>query len=168
MDANKREKIIKVLEHCAALRGCGECPFVKEDNCGWVLVRDALALVKELTVELDAMRGSANSYKLHNEKLTEENERVRAQNEVLEIENKDFRYRIYELSRDNEEWEHENKDLECDNDMLRERITETRADTVQKMQERFKMYFGTYSLGYKIPLSEALKAVDQIAKELLN
>lgn len=48
------------------------------------------------------------------------------------------------------------------------RRKETRADTVKEMQERLKAYFGTYVLGYKIPLSEALKAVNQIAKEMLE
>ena len=44
----------------------------------------ALALIKELIVELDAMCGSANSYKLHNEKLAEENERLHASCTKLE------------------------------------------------------------------------------------
>ena len=42
------------------------------------------------------------------------------------------------------------------------------SDTVRKMQERLQAYFGTYVLGYKIPLTEALKAVNQIAKEMLE
>ena len=38
----------------------------------------------------------------------------------------------------------------------------------EQMKERLQAYFGTYVLGYKIPLSEALKAVNQIAKEMLE
>ncbi len=37
-----------------------------------VQMRNALSLIKELTVELEAMRTAANSYKMHNEKLVEE------------------------------------------------------------------------------------------------
>jgi hypothetical protein len=47
-------------------------------------------------------------------------------------------------------------------------VAKAKTDTVRKMQERLKAYFGTYVLGYKIPLTEALKAVDQIAKEMLE
>ena len=43
-----------------------------------------------------------------------------------------------------------------------------KADTVREMKERIKAYFGTYVLGYKIPLNEALKAVNQITKEMLE
>lgn len=56
-----------------------------------------------------------------------------------------------------------------------EELTEARAelekieaDTVRKMQERLTMYFGTYILGYKIPLTEVFKIVDQIANELVE
>ena len=38
----------------------------------------------------------------------------------------------------------------------------------EQMKERLQAYFGTYVLGYKIPLTEALKAVNQIAKEMLE
>jgi hypothetical protein len=38
----------------------------------------------------------------------------------------------------------------------------------EQMKERLQTHFGTYVLGYKIPLSEALKAVNQIAKEMLE
>lgn len=91
-------------------------------------------------------------------------ERLRAQNETLEINNKNFKYRIYELSRDNEEWEHENKDLECDNDMLRERITEIKADTVRKVHSEIKdrcMKGGIYP-------AFVASTIDQITKEMLE
>ena len=41
-------------------------------------------------------------------------------------------------------------------------------DTVRKMSEKLKAYFGTYFLGYKIPISEALKALNQTSKEILG
>ena len=36
----------------------------------------------------------------------------------------------------------------------------------KQMKERLQAYLVTYVLGYKIPLSEVLKGVDQIAKEM--
>jgi regulator of replication initiation timing len=48
-------------------------------------MKDALSLInsqeqriEKLAVELEAMRCAANSYKMHNKELTEENERLRA------------------------------------------------------------------------------------------
>ena len=49
-----------------------------------------------------------------------------------------------------------------------DKIEQAKADTVREMQERLKMYFGTYVLGYKIPLAGALAIIDQIAKKMLE
>lgn len=70
------EQIIKALE-CCALGDCYPCPYGNIGaGCRDKMSEDALALIKELTLELVAMRTAANSYKTHNEKLTEENERL--------------------------------------------------------------------------------------------
>lgn len=53
-------------------------------------------------------------------------------------------------------------------DKMDKLIEQVKTDTVRKMQERLKMCFGTYILGYKIPLTETLKIIDQIAKEMLE
>ena len=104
----EREQIIKALECCKQddCDNCpndfGNCysnlagyalSLIKEltkdverlrKQCGEAIVecdeRDAerLKQVAELTVQLDAMRGATNSYKMHNERLTEENERLHA------------------------------------------------------------------------------------------
>lgn len=77
-----REQIIKALElHSQKMQPClADCPYGGLHNCESDMAQDALSLINELTVELDAMRGAANSYKMHYEKLTEENERLRANN----------------------------------------------------------------------------------------
>ena len=57
------------------------------------VIRAAKALedrVKDLTIELKAMRGAANSYKIHNKALTEENEYLKQQNEIYEVLNKNM------------------------------------------------------------------------------
>ena len=75
-----REQIIKALECCrhsdSSEEYCADCPYYTVKYCAAKISEDALSLIKELTVELEAMRGAANSYKMHNEKLTEENERL--------------------------------------------------------------------------------------------
>ena len=53
----------------------------------------------------------------------------------------------------------ENKRLTEENERLR--------TIPEQMKERLQAYFGTYVLGYKIPLTEALKAVNQITKEMV-
>ena len=103
-----KEKIIKALECCTCLgenENCPNCKYNTEYLKGSSLLIDALAHIKELTeelvkcytdkaklteenaylkhIELEAMRGAANSYKIHNEKLTEENERLRYNNLVF-------------------------------------------------------------------------------------
>ena len=74
-----REQIIKALECCTSeSEFCTGCPFLEVGACKQSsLLKLALSLIKELTVDLEAMRGAANSYKMHNDKLTEENERLR-------------------------------------------------------------------------------------------
>ena len=76
----------------------------------------------------------------------------------------------------------EKYDIECsynalrrDNERLHATCTElernlhtVQADTVKRMQEWLKFKFGTYVLGYKIPLAEALEFVNQIAKAMLK
>ena len=102
----EKELIIKALECCTRGRKsnedrpCLECPYNEcnivggtserqtSGTCqGW-LMKDALALIKELTVELDAMRGAANSYKMHNGRLTEENERLGKAMDTMVVEHK--------------------------------------------------------------------------------
>ncbi len=82
-----REQAIDILEKFDFFQGqragrelwCSKPIDVQEQDIA-NFSRDVALLkdyIKELTIELEAMRGAANSYKLHNEKLTEENERLR-------------------------------------------------------------------------------------------
>jgi hypothetical protein len=68
------DEIIKALECCAEAEYCATCHAT--DSCKGMdsLMENALALINrqkaqidELKVELDAMRGAANSYKMHYE-----------------------------------------------------------------------------------------------------
>lgn len=67
-----REQIIKALECCASgnsVSACmSGCPIYEKEDCDCInddnaLLKYALNIIKELTVELEAMQGTANSYK---------------------------------------------------------------------------------------------------------
>ena len=62
-----REQIIKALDSCTnpnADANCSlHCPFGDINACKQYVMYLALSPIKELTVELEAMRGTANSYK---------------------------------------------------------------------------------------------------------
>ena len=67
-------EIIKALEHCARPIHCGDCPYTAHNPCRGELITDAFNLVNRqkaeidrLSIELQAMRSSANSYKMHYE-----------------------------------------------------------------------------------------------------
>lgn len=68
--------IATALECCAKPIQCGRCAYVCRDNCRHDLITDALDLVQrqqaeidKLNIELQAMRGAANSYKAEVERL---------------------------------------------------------------------------------------------------
>lgn len=107
--------------------------------------------------------------------LTEENERLRAERDTLDILVKDLKFRLVEAMKANQTWEEENKDLECDNDMLRERITEIRADTVRGVQKRLIEYYSSsiYRPTQKHPTKHTMiehlfYVIDQIAEEMIG
>ena len=56
MELKKREKIIKSLENCkGGGNGCLSCPYfykAVDTSCAPFLIKDALALIKELTEEI--------------------------------------------------------------------------------------------------------------------
>lgn len=149
MEKLKAIQTIKELEGLAKFNVCPE------------YIRNALALIKELTEvveQSETARGrkesidngfspSVTELQRENERLTTNLVEQSAENVMLIGENKRLRDTAYRL--------------ECE-------VHRERADTVRKMQERLKTYFGTYILGYKIPLTETLKIIDQIAKEVLE
>ena len=71
------EEILEAMEHCVKnLCHCAKCPRfdIGYDTCHEDLYLDILALINrqkaridDLKVKLDAMRGAANSYKMHYE-----------------------------------------------------------------------------------------------------
>ena len=71
--------IIKALELCVAGRCSKKCPYAGDDDCQEHNGNDILDLInrqkaeiERLEVELDAMRGAANSYKMHFDKAIKE------------------------------------------------------------------------------------------------
>lgn len=58
-----REQVIAALECHADDQDCANCPYTDATECSTELAKDALYIIEELTVELEAMRGTANSYK---------------------------------------------------------------------------------------------------------
>ena len=87
-----REQIIKALECCASEEYiCTQCPIdekIKDDcECGKVVARNALALIKELTQaneqlseSYDHLEKTKDELLTERSRLTEENERLRAEN----------------------------------------------------------------------------------------
>ena len=160
-----REQIVKALECCFIVCYCNTCPYYKIGEhtqvCTRKMAQDALALIRELTVELDAMRGAANSYKMDNQRLTEENERLKAK--IVE-EDRLLNDRVIEsvnaVSKAHLRY----------TDALEEKLKTVKADTVRKMQERLKeKSVEDVSLDGRtaIHIINAIW-VDQIAKEMLE
>lgn len=78
-----KEEICKVLECCSSPEyRCNECPIdqKKKDDCecGTFGMGEALALIKELTEENKKLTINMNAYGLTAKRLSEENERLRA------------------------------------------------------------------------------------------
>lgn len=174
-----REQIVKALECCIKVGGyrmdehyCANCPLF-DTRCALLLPQNALSLINELTVELDAMRCAANSYKMHYEKLTEENERLRAEQTkikrkvLMEASSKFAGHSDYHgdtilcklicMA--------EGKEVRVATPIDDVRRKETRADTVRKMQERLKANrVRRDGLSFKVVDFEA---IDRVAAEML-
>ena len=161
MNELNREQIVKALECCAS-DGCEFCPNSRMPaaaNCVLFTMGNALSLINE---------------------LTEENARLRAQNETLEIIEKDLRFRNNELQKANEGLAKNCEELEIEGDELRERIAnlkksyadyeettglkQARADTVRKMHSEIKdrcIKGGIYP-------AFVARTIDEIAEEMLE
>lgn len=167
-----REQIIKALECCGAYnhgKTCKECPYRQidlgdDEICSNRMSLDALALIKELTLELEAMRTAANSYKMHNEKLTEENERLRGERDARAILNAELIERKNELQKANEELGQYCQELEKELNGCADIIV----NTVRKMQNRFAVHLGAYGINDKVKISEVFGLLGTIEKEMLE
>lgn len=148
-----REQIVKALECCIKVGGyrmgehCRANCHLFDTRCALLLPQNALSLINELTVELDAMRCAANSYKMHYEKLTEENERLRADNAI------EFTCVFGQP----------HKVSDCP---INDEISKAKAKTVRKMQERLKANrVRRNGLSFKVVDFEA---IDRVAAEMLD
>lgn len=116
---------------------------------------------ERLTVELDAMRGAANSYKMHNEKLTEENKRL--EKELA---------KSYEALDEQMNFYCSFTQSKVSNCPIDDEVAKAKADTVRKMyseiKTRFAMLFGTYTDKDMTPITEVFWFLDQIEKEMLE
>lgn len=136
----KADDIITAME-CHRIGACDKCPYQHIFKCLDYLCDDAVSLVK---------------------KLGEENERLRAEKETLEIYNKDYKYKNKELTAFNRRWAKECADLqdECEH---------IKADTVRKMQERLKAQAiiikdHTGKMGTVVGVGN----IDDVAREMLE
>lgn len=72
-----REQIVKALECCTSPEKDCNCPFscpygdITGTCCIQALMAHALSLIREMEIELEAMRTAANSLKMHYEKANE-------------------------------------------------------------------------------------------------
>lgn len=131
-----------------------------------------------------------------NKEFTEENERLRAEKETLEIYNKDYKFRNKEICWANEQWKIENEDLQVqnerllyllnevadsnaiwveDNGRLRKEMKVIKEDTIYNMQSRLENSFDTLEEYYNeesyenmVYSNKVLELIDQVAKELLE
>lgn len=114
---------------------------------------------EELTIELNAMRTAANSYKMHYEKLEAENERLKADKKELINDNAELKNQLKE--------EIVGEDTDLSDELLKlhiEGIKEAKAYTVRKMQEEIKkrcIEGGIYP-------ALVARTIDKVAKEMLN
>ena len=135
---NRKERIIKCLRHCNG-GDCEDCKALGACDATWAFHKDALSLIKE---------------------LAEENEKLRADN----------RHWISQVNCDaaeikilREHW----KVLATTIDKQENELKTIKADTVRKMQERFKVeVIRRYQdIAYR---DLFFGVIDQIAKEMLE
>ena len=152
-------------------------------------LHDAEEKIKELDVELKAMRGAANSYKIHiteltqahemlsesynhlektkdellseRARITEENARLEKLCALRDQDNKDTQDLLYKAEAENERLMREKTALEC---IVSTARNQAKADTVQNMQDRFNKVFG----GMDATQVLLRRTFDQIAKEMIG
>ena len=83
------EQIIKSLKYCntdVRENTCPKCAFYKKHRCSTLmlnavsdLINRQKAEIEKLKVELKAMRGAANSYKLENERLLQKLQQAKSE-----------------------------------------------------------------------------------------
>ncbi len=189
MENLNAEQVKKALECCIVndwnSTKCNECPIYNGGGgCIDELKEFTLALInsqeqriKELTeenedlnedkLELEAILDLRSKRKYYTKFVKEVFQKEKGNK--LSYPDFDYIYELYfKLAEENERLNNQARQDTYIIISLHDKLAEKQADTVRKMQERLKMYFGTYILGYKIPLNEVLKIINQIAEEMLE
>lgn len=150
----EREQIIKALEYCKN-RGCQEgCPRLcnkipMEDDCRLDLMKDALALIKELTEKVEAyrqelgkVRVALNNANVDNKRLTVEKKRLNSEVSVK----KKLLVRCSDL------------------------VETIQANTVREFAERLKytLCINNEENTEFFDYSYTLETIDEVANEILN
>lgn len=133
-------------------------------------LHDAEERIKELTIELDAMRGAANSYKMHNERLTEENERLEKENDDLVSEKVIYIQEKVTLKDENERLKNICNSYALQYGTARDKevfLKKEREDTVREFAERLKAE-AYVPKPYGMSKVVDVGTIDRIAKEILN
>lgn len=94
-------------------------------------------------------------------KLTEENERLRAEKETLEIYNADYKFKNKEVMAFNRRWAKECADLQEECDLIKEK-------TEENIKLRLAMQFGTYTDKDTVKIADVFRLIDQISKDMLE
>ena len=141
----KRDEIIKALECCTSEVtiefNCSECPYIRK-GCNIAVMRDALALIKELTEKNEKWQTVALKQEDTMQMIAQEKQAIYDELVTVKDENERLHASCTELTRN---------------------LHECKADTVRKMQERIAEH-ATNGFPRKIRLD----VVDKIAKEILE
>lgn len=140
--------------------------------------------IRRLHNHIGSLEQSKNSWKEKAKRLgkqvkdlIENNERLKAEKEVLEITEKDLRFRNNELHKCNEGLAKNIEELEIEGDKVREAyalyeettgLKQVKVDTIQKMQERLKEVFCSDSENIRNTDGYIRYVIDKIVKEMLE
>lgn len=139
----EKETVIKALECCITKHHENCCKLGKwheEWNCMTDLMQDALALIKELTEANVTQIVTAIELDKQVERLTEENERLKQLNDSY---------------------------AEIEQGYIVTGVKKVQADTLNDMQTRFAMHFGTYRPTDEVKVTEVFKLLKKISGEML-
>lgn len=173
----EREQIIKALECCTSGRPCRGCDFKDKSKdtfgCRKQLLIDALSLIKELTEEVDSLEAQKEHLDLLVDgklkrisaleknvlSLTEENERLRAENARYEAENHEKFDKWMKLEEATKRHHAE---------LFQEAKIAVKEETVRKMSERFIAEIEQTPNANEHFIKAWKSKIDQIAKEMIG
>lgn len=180
-----KEQIIKDIEELLQ-EHCAHDYKYSEKICGYETIKDAIALIKELTEELEKERTWANSMI---DNLRDDIEELTNENKELI---KNASYYLGQYEKKCEECERL-MESECDHcacvlldqrDDAREEAekykkyyfhrgydkweAEIKVETVRKMQEDIAMHFGTYTDKDEVKVLDVVRLINRITEEILE